>query len=671
MSLLRAPVFWFVVLMTAVLWPSRFIGPLDGAPLDRPLEAIVLGLALPWLFWLGRGAAGSRTLRVSVLALLAWKVLTPMIATQQGLCANVRAPHPLSGLAFAMRIDEPHGALRSWDLRADLWDEQPACTAIITRPLMSSPEFPAWFVNISDQMLRHRSLTMKVSGVATTPSGSTPIAVEIPLDREPWQFNPQIDGAGSIDHALLTVGEPTAIDRALAPWAWVVAPLLCLPLLWSIGREAVKPLLETSRGVVWVAAGVVLAIALALAPIEAIHRTAGLMAFGALAVGIQPNRARLEQAVWIVGAPWLAFFAAFSFDLIGRFSPYSMDDWLAYQIAGYRIYMNGNWIEAGSPAFDYQALYRWITGALHLVFGDSSVGEVYWDASFLLIGGLLAHEIVRRQAGWRWGIIAAALALSMLTIATPWYVIGRGLGDISAAGFGFLAVGALLRAQSHGVRWAVLAGIAAALMFYARINHLLWAAALLVMLLPLTIGSDRASLRRGFGEVRWKAAAAYVAVFVAAIVAFMARTKYFTGHWSLFYGTSLRHNDTGLRPWTMFDAEPWSKVAHSLTGLVFMNEPPAADPRSLVLIIAIVVIGLVLLQLPIAQRIPAALVGATIAGAAGALVAHSHAYPGRFTVHLIPLASALTAIAMSVMFSRAAGTAAASPRLDESGGRVA
>jgi hypothetical protein len=84
-----------------------------------------------------------------------------------------------------------------------------------------------------------------------------------------------------------------------------------------------------------------------------------------------------------------------------------------------------------------------------------------------------------------------------------------------------------------------------------------------------------------------------------------------------------------------------------------------------------VVIGLVLLQLPIAQRVPAALVLATITGAAGALVAHSHAYPGRFTIHLIPLASALTAIAASALVSRAAGTAATSPRLNESGGRVA
>lgn len=649
MAFLQSRVVWFLVLLAAVLWPSRFIGPLDGAPLDRPLEAIVLGLALPWVFWLGRSASATRTFRISVLALLAWKVLTPAIATQQGLCASVRAPQPLKGTAFAMRIEEPHGALRSWDLRADLWDEDPRCTAIITRPLLTSTEFPAWFVNITDQMLRNRALTMRISGVATTASGSTPIEVAIPLDQEPWQFNPHVDGAATIDDALITVSEPSAIDRALAPWAWAVTPLLCIPLLWSLGREAIRPLFDAPRSIVWVALGSAIAVVLASSSLTGLQRTVGVLAIGALMVNIPSSRVRFEHAVWLIGAPWLAFFAALSLGSIGRLSPYSMDDWLAYQIAGYRIFMNGYWIEGGTTAFDYQALYRWITGALHLVFGDSSVGELYWDACCLLFGALLAAEIVRRQAGFRWGIVAAALTLTTLSMATPWHVIGRGLSEISAAGFGFAAIAALLRAQRDGVRWALVAGVAAAMMFYARINHLLWAPTLIVMLLPLTVGSDWASVRGALGRFPWKAAAAYLGVFAAAIFAFMARTSYFTGRWSLFYGTSLRNNDTGLRPWTLFEVEPWSKVAHSLSGLLFMNEPPGPDPRSAVLLLAIIVIVLAIVQAPIARHIPVAVVLVTVTGAAGALVAHSHAYPGRFTVHLVPFASALTVLAASAI----------------------
>ena len=32
----------------AVLWPSRLASPLAGAPLDRPLEAVALGVGLAW-----------------------------------------------------------------------------------------------------------------------------------------------------------------------------------------------------------------------------------------------------------------------------------------------------------------------------------------------------------------------------------------------------------------------------------------------------------------------------------------------------------------------------------------------------------------------------------------------------------------------------------------------
>jgi hypothetical protein len=156
--------------------------------------------------------------------------------------------------------------------------------------------------------------------------------------------------------------------------------------------------------------------------------------------------------------------------------------------------------------------------------------------------------------------------------------------------------------------------------------------------------------------VSWKAAAAYLGVFALAVGAFMTRTWYFSGHFSLFYGTALRHNDTGLRPWHVFDSEVWSKVGHSLMGLVFMNEPPQPDARSFVMVAGVVIALLAIVQLPIANRIPAGLLLVTIGGALGAFLAHSHGYPGRFSVHLVPLASALTAIAASMMTSGLTGS---------------
>lgn len=642
-----APALWFVLLLAGAWWPSRFLGPLDGAPLDRPAEAILLGLVLPWLFWLGRDASRTRAFRIAVVMLIAWKAATFGAATQQGLCARVQSPQPLSGAAFTMRIDEPRGFLRSWDLRADLWADEPRCTAILTRPMRTAIEFPAWFLNITDQMIPRQPLTMTVRGVVAGDDGTPQVfdATERLGEDRAWSFDPQLNGAPLWRSRLVTIAEPTAFDRLLAPWAWLVAPALCVMLLGLLMQAAIRPLVISTSAAAWIVLGSAAAIALASAPQLWVQRLIGLLVLGAIAVRVPVPGRTLSAAVWLIGAPWLAFFAAWSAPTVGRLTAYSMDDWLSYQLAGYRIYMNGHWIEGGTLAFDYQALYRWIAGALHLIFGDSSVGEIYWDASCLLAGALLAFQLTHSRAGFRWGLGAAAMTLATLTIATPWYIIGRGLSEISAAGLAFAAMACLIRARGEGLRWVIGAAVVGALAFFARQNHLLWVPCLVFLLMPEEIGADFRSFRDGIRRMPWKQAGTYFAGFGLALVAFMARTWYFAGHFSLFYGTSLRHNDTGLRPWHFVDGEVWSKVGHSLAGLVFMNEPPHPDARSLVVVAGVIVGLLAALQISFSRSIPAGLLLVSIGSVIAAFLAHSHGYPGRFTVHLIPLASAITAIA--------------------------
>ena len=134
----------------------------------------------------------------------------------------------------------------------------------------------------------------------------------------------------------------------------------------------------------------------------------------------------------------------------------------------------------------------------------------------------------------------------------------------------------------------------------------------------------------------------FLGIFAAGVVLFMTRTWYYTGVFSLFYGTSLRHNDTGLRPWTLFDGEVWAKVWHSLAATVFMNEPPRPDPRAVVMIVGALVAIVAFLFRPVGKRVPAVVVLAAMGGTVGAFLAHAHGYPGRFSIHLIPLACALT-----------------------------
>jgi len=44
---------WGLLALAALLWPDRLAGAFDGIPLDRQLEAVAIGLVLPFLRYFG------------------------------------------------------------------------------------------------------------------------------------------------------------------------------------------------------------------------------------------------------------------------------------------------------------------------------------------------------------------------------------------------------------------------------------------------------------------------------------------------------------------------------------------------------------------------------------------------------------------------------------------
>jgi hypothetical protein len=350
----------------------------------------------------------------------------------------------------------------------------------------------------------------------------------------------------------------------------------------------------------------------------------------------------------LVGVPWLIFFAARSLTQIGQVTAYSVDDWLAYQVAGYRIYMNGYWLEAGSRLFDYQPLYRWISGALHLIFGDSSVGEQYWDALCLLAGGMLAFTIVAPRAGFRLAVAAASITLTLFAVGTIWYFVGRGLSEVSAAGFAFAASLCLLGAEADW-RIAAAAGLLAVLMFYTRLNQLVFGAVLVVLLLPAGLASAWRQARTSPWRIATRPAAAYLGTFAAGIALFALRTWWYSGVFSVLLGTSLKNNDLGLRPSTIASPAVWSRIWHSVSAVVWMNEPPHPDARAVVVVVGVGVALLALLQVPRMKDLPLSLALVVVGALASALVTHTHNYPGRMSIHLVPFAVAMTIAAAGLL----------------------
>jgi hypothetical protein len=190
-------------------------------------------------------------------------------------------------------------------------------------------------------------------------------------------------------------------------------------------------------------------------------------------------------------------------------------------------------------------------------------------------------------------------------------------------------------------------------MFYTRLNHLIFAISLVAWLLPLRARAMVGDFTGVLAQVRLRLAWAYAGVFAAGVSLFMLRTWWYTGVLSLFYGTSLKNNDTGLRVSTIASSAVWGRIAHSLGALVWMNEPPNVDPRAVVVVTGVLASALAILQVPVMRQLPAALVIVTAGAMASALFVHTHNYPGRMSITLVPLASAATVLAVTLVVGRA------------------
>ena len=463
-------IFWTLAAVVALLWPARMIGVLDGIPLDGRLEAIVIGLAVPAFWWLDRGYLGRRFAQTLIVALLAWKALLMGVAVPHGLCARFSTAAPLAGEILTIPIEEPRGVLRSWDVRADWRAADPSCTAIVDRSYGTAAAFPAWFVNLVDFVRPGpRQITMDLSGYVQTREpgifalqvgsdmafegtmdgvllatasgraeahllpGTHRLVARSSMTGERWQLRPLWNGAEAWREIELTTERPARFDRLLWP---VASSLTVILVLLLVGGWAVSALSGVDARVIgWSAAAACLEVVLAGS--DRFDRLAGLLLLGAVWIPVRQSARGLKSAFVLLGIPWLVFFAAHSAAQIGHLTAYSSDDWLAYQVAGYRIFMNGFWLEARQPGVRLSA-------AVPLDDRGAASDLRRFERRRSLLGrGVHAggRPAVRqdRQARRRIcvGDCGGAAMLATFTLGTPWYFVGRGLSEIAAAGWAF------------------------------------------------------------------------------------------------------------------------------------------------------------------------------------------------------------------------------------------
>ncbi len=697
---LRAQFFWAILAALALYWPGRFLSPLDGLPLDGKSEALLLGLLLPMLCWLHPAALRAAWARGLIASLLAWKLIMALSFTQEGWCTKFLTSAPL--------VDGGTRVQQSWDVRTGWPCRTPACSAIAAHPYEALTDFPVWFVNLLEAPMSHAwlrvgtagprpprgALEMQVNGYLTTDTpgrlailigdamrvegsvgqtplvskgrtalvahlepGVHPVRLTAMLSGTSWKFVPLWNGKETWAAALTTVEAPSAVDRTLWSVGRWVAPLLIVLLVLGWLTSYIIETRPSVPMVLWtVGASVGMALAGLIGQGQA-ARAATVALFGSLAIPLAHRLQNLRGAFWLIGVPWLSLLAAHQFWQIGRFTLYSIgDDWLNYQVYAHRIFMQGDWLVGGEAAFYDQPLYRWINGVLHLVFGDSSVGELYWDAASLLIGALFCFYVVKRLGGFRWGLAAAVTTLTTFALGPVWYLIGRGLSEIAATGFTYLAAFCVLRARRGPVVCAAVAGLLATLMWYTRPNYLPLAIALAALFLPVAMPARQ--WLSGFSLLRrvpHKPLFMYLAVVALGLVVFAARTWLYTGHFSVFYGTRLTTILTGLGPSTLLSAEAWRKAMASLLAVLTVQDSPLRlDPRGWVVLSGSVCALLALLRVPFFNRLPLGPGVVCLGAMAFALLVHGWGYPGRFSVHLIPAATAMALCAVVLIAHRGA-----------------
>lgn len=662
---------WGLLAAVALLWPDRVAGPFDGVPLDGVAEALVVAVLFPALWWFDPRFLAARASRAAILVLLASRLASALALGQEGWCVRFEPSRPY--------VFEQTGAPHAWDLRADWRSPNPACSAIMTRPYRTFADFPAWFFNLppdndswpgpldrppgattrmtvagylfvraSGTLRIDRSddvrATVSVDGGADSPAstldaGIHHVAIAATLTGERWRLVPTWN-AVELWHptdagALATVRRPTTVDRLLGPAErWLTTGLVVMFVAaWFVSA------FRRVRDVVILGWSMAAAGTLVLL-VAADHPAAARVVIASLALSAMlPIRDafRNQRGLFLlVGVPWLAYVGASAAPAVGHFVLYDWGhDYWMFQRFAYRIAMQGHWLEGGSATFWFQPFYRWIVAALHMIFGDSSAGEWFWDAACLLAGSMFSYRLVRERASHRWSVCAAVLPLAIFVLGTPQYLIGRGLGEISSMGL-LSAAGLLAMRSRHGsLRFAAAAGALTTVAFYTRLNNL-----------PIAAGVAALSLNpRRLARSRWRAPAAILGVVAAGLAAFTWRNWYFTGRFSLFYGTQ---KDL-LATWQpgMSIGAALQRAAESVLMVLTVNDPPRFDVFAVPVLFGALVGLLAALRTPGFRDVPASACAFFLSAISGAIVARGSAYPGRFSLHILPITCALAVMTVA------------------------
>ena len=339
----------------------------------------------------------------------------------------------------------------------------------------------------------------------------------------------------------------------------------------------------------------------------------------------------------LIGVPWLGIARRPTCDQVGRWTFYGEgNDNFLFQRYSYRVFMQHYWLEGGQVTFWNQPFYRWIVGALHMLFGESSVGQVYWDAAGITIMAMFAFRVLSRARRFHPGRGCGHRPAHDVPARADARV--RRLRLVGNCVCVIYLSGRLLRLAWPRCRSRV-AGVLVILAFYTRLNNLPMALAVAALAAAADAAGQRALAAAVWWPlVRWRVVFTIAGALALGAVLFAWRTWYYTGVFSVFHGTQREF----LAVWKpgMSAAQAVPAMLSSVMMVLTATDPPAFTWHGLPLVAAAVIAGGAGSALPGFRRRHSRSC-AVSRRVAGALVTRGWGHEGRFSIHLFGAAAVL------------------------------
>jgi hypothetical protein len=254
------------------------------------------------------------------------------------------------------------------------------------------------------------------------------------------------------------------------------------------------------------------------------------------------------------------------------------------------------------------------------------------------------------------------MPLTVFALGTGRYLLGFGLSEITSAGFTYMAVLFAMRSRGRRTASAIAAGVLATLAFYTRLNNGIMAFGVACFALPLTLPLSRiVDPRAWWRRASWRTVAGVGGGLACGLLFFAWRNWHYSGVFSVFYGTQ-RYIVAIWQPDQPL-AVILDRLFTNLARVLTVNDPPRFDVYALPVMGGALVAVLSLLGVPRLRDIPAPAVLFFVAAIAGSFVAYGFAYPGRFSIHLLPITCALTTCALAAVTGARPGHSSIQPRI--------